>query len=359
MKIIIDNIVFYIQKRGGVSVVWHEMIKRLLKNDSLNPNFLEYGLTENIFRNNLIINDDNIIKNNSRLLGIKRYLNPKVSSQDKFIFHSTYYRTCSNKNAINITTVHDFTYELFYPFLKKKLHCWQKYRAIKHSDYVICVSENTKKDCLKYVKGIDKSKLVVIYNGVSDDYHLLNNDFDTRLPFEKESYILFVGDRSHYKNFNFVIDYWKKSEYNLVIVGSQLNEQEKINVSEKIDSNYVVETGISNKRLNELYNGALCLMYPSNYEGFGIPVIEAQRAGCPVITFNSSSIPEIIGDHTLLLQKLDIEELKQKMEILKDSDRRQKIIDDGLKNSTRFSWDKTYQKLEELYHKAYLEKNLS
>lgn len=83
-------------------------------------------------------------------------------------------------------------------------------------------------------------------------------------------------------------------------------------------SNKVYCTGyIDNSQLNFLYNNAYALLYPSIYEGFGIPVLEAQKAGCPVIAYNGSSIPEIIGDTTLLIQEASVKEIHNKLEILK------------------------------------------
>ena len=152
------NIIFSLQKAGGISVVWSELLKRMAK---LGPNYkcLEYtGHEKNIFRKTLDIPESNLIRKNYPLLSFQRYLNPRVPhvcTNTLFIFHSSYYRFCPCKNAINITTVHDFTYEYFFSGLRKILYCRQKYRAIRHSDHIICISETTKKDLLKFVKGTD------------------------------------------------------------------------------------------------------------------------------------------------------------------------------------------------------------
>ena len=106
------------------------------------------------------------------MLRYKRYLPVTCKNvNESFIFHSSYFRISSNPNAINITTVHDFTYEYFYHGLHKWIHCWQKYYAIRKSKYVVCISENTKKDLLNFLPDVDEKKIHVIYNGVSDDYY--------------------------------------------------------------------------------------------------------------------------------------------------------------------------------------------
>lgn len=357
MKVFIDNIVFNIQKRGGISVVWKEIISRLLNDKSFDPHFIEYGEPDNLFRKNIDIDKSLIVNNKQSLVSFRRYLNPNVECDDKFIFHSTYYRTCRNRNAINITTVHDFTYEYFFPFLKRTIHKWQKYNAIRNSDFVVCVSENTKKDCLRFVKGLDESKCKVIYNGVSEDYFPIAEKSKLRLPFETNSYFIFVGDRSPYKNFHLAVKFWKQSKLNMVIIGNTLNDNELAMFDDAPSENkYFVMTGVSNEKLNELYNGAFCLVYPSSYEGFGIPVIEAQRAGCPVIACNNSSIPEVIGHTDFLMETTDADEICIMAEKLENQQFRNEIIRLGLENSRRFTWDETYNKLVDLYREAVLNK---
>lgn len=358
MRILIDNVVFYIQKRGGISVVWQEIISRILRERNVNVKFLEYGKTINVFRTGLDIDNTKIINRSGVFFFIKRYLNPKYKSNEKFIFHSSYYRTCGNKNAINIVTVHDFTYEMFYPFLKRVLHGWQKRRAIRKSDYVVCVSENTKNDCMKYIKDLDESKVKVIYNGVSERYFPIKDKESLQLPFPLQSYILFVGDRSHYKNFDLVVEFWKCSNYNLVIVGSPLNRYEEMLFKNLRHGNkYVILTDIPNDRLNEIYNGAFCMIYPSKYEGFGIPILEAQKAGCPVIAHDASSIPEIMGYDDLLLHELTSNEIQEKIQIIENQDNRDKLVELGVKKAQYFTWDRTYSQLMKLYRQAYIEKN--
>jgi len=359
MKIFIDNIVFHLQKRGGISVVWKEIISRLLNDKAFDTCFIEYGKPDNLFRKNIDIDNSLIVNKKQSLISFKRYLNPSIECDEKFIFHSTYYRTCKNKNAINITTVHDFTYEYFFPFMKRTIHKWQKYNAIQNSDFVVCVSENTKKDCLRFVKGLDENKCRVIYNGVSEEYFPIADKSTLKLPFEVNSYFVFVGDRSHYKNFQLAVEFLKHGKLNMVIVGNQLNDNELSMFNNMpADKKHVVMTGISNEELNKLYNGAFCLVYPSSYEGFGIPVVEAQRAGCPVIAFNNSSIPEIIGHKSFLMQEPDADEICMMAKKLENQKFRDEIIYCGLENSKRFTWDETYAKLVDLYKEAFLKKKI-
>lgn len=351
-RIYLDNIVFSLQKSGGISIVWYELIKRLLssklKNDIC---FLEFNHAKvNLFRRMLFLSSDCISKRKYYFLPLQRYKNPIIKNDVKFIFHSSYYRTCSNKNAINITTVHDFTYEYFVSGIKKRIHCWQKYRAIRHSDYIICVSENTKKDLLKFLPDVDEKRIKVIYNGVSEEYLLLPNYDENDLPYKKHSYILFVGSRASYKNFSLAVKSLKDTELNLVIVGTELTKNEVVFLEENLKGRYFYVGRISNKKLNLYYNGAFCLMYPSLYEGFGIPVLEAQKAGCPVIAVDSSSIPEVIGDTSFLLKDLSSKEIQDHLAKLQNKEIREQIIKKGLENSNRFTWENMSTQIFKLYH---------
>lgn len=351
MRIVFDNIVYSLQYSGGISVVWQELTSRFLLYNKVKVSFLEYSYDrENIFRKQIDIPEKCIDKRCSRWLTLNRYANPRVKCDKTFIFHSSYFRTCNNPNAINITTVHDFTYEYYRKGFPRKLHCWQKYRAIRHSAAIVCISENTKRDLLKFLPDIDERKIHVIYNGVSEDYFVTENQDNISLPFPSGSFVVFVGSRATYKNFGLVVRALAKTSLSLLIVGSKLSEKEEVFVSKYIPKSRYRSVGfLRNEELNVVYNCAAALVYPSSYEGFGIPVLEAQRAGCPVIAYNASSIPEVIGDTPLLMNELSEQELLSKLEMLKDERLMSEVIHEGLENSKRFSWDKMFQDYMTLY----------
>lgn len=182
------------------------------------------------------------------------------------------------------------------------------------------------------------------HNGVSDDYFRLDHLQAFDLPFPAMSYILFVGSRKKYKKFDLAIDVVKTLSLNLVIVGGENLSRNEFNLLEsKLGTAHYKYVGrINNNALNILYNHAFCLLYPSVYEGFGIPIIEAQKAGCPVIAFDGSSIKDIIGNTPLLFQKHTVEDITKCVSILYKESTQNCIINEGLKNSSRFSWDITY-----------------
>lgn len=350
LPIVIDNLIFSWQKSGGISVVWHELIKRMLR-DGKDVRFLEYdGADGNSFRKRLNIPASAIKKLSTFLLRIKRYLPVgagNIAASKPFIFHSTYYRTCRHRAAINILTVHDFTYELFQTGLTRWVHCLSKHYAIRHADCVICISENTRRDLLKFVSGVNEKKLRVVYNGVGEAFRPLA---DTERYDGANGYLLFVGGRNGYKNFNIAVETAKLANKKLIIVGRKLSAEEAEKVSSILGKNYADLGFVDDEKLNALYNKAFALIYPSSYEGFGIPVIEAQKAGCPVIAMNRSSIPEIIGNKEMLADADSPEEFTKKLSLLNDKTFRERIISEGLENAKRFSWESTYEQYLKIYN---------
>jgi len=361
MKIFFDTIIFSLQKSGGISVVYYELLKRLLNDEDIQLKLLEYK-NKNIFRKELNIPPELFLKKSwSKIpIIIQRFLNPYFSDE-KGIFHSSYYRITKNPNIVNITTVHDFTYEYFRKGLPKIIHRYQKNVALKNSQRIICVSQNTKKDLMKFHPEISESRIKVIYNGVDQVYKIIpkenTTDISHLIPFSQGDYILYVGDRkSEYKNFRIAVEACSLINMPLLIVGGGvLSSSEKIYLEAKLGkNNYHSLVGIGNETLNLLYNQAFCLLYPSSYEGFGIPIIEAQKAGCPVICNNYASIPEIAGNGTILLDKIDSVSIAESINLLhSNSAFKDNLIQNGIVNSNRFSWDKCYQQTKELYTEVY------
>lgn len=347
-RLVLDNIVFSLQKSGGISVVWQNIIENILHDSRFCTRFIEYkGCNDNIFRNILSIDRGLIYAREHSNLSIDRYISPHVQLTEPFVFHSSYYRICKNTYAKNVTTVHDFTYERYNPHsIATRVHKWQKYKAIKNSEIIVCISENTRNDMFHYLPMSKRKNVHIIYNGVSEEYKIEPDHKDDRF----KDYLLFVGARSGYKNFEFMIEAVANTRYKVLICGKPLSETETSYLDRKIGKErYIVRSNIPNSELNRIYNSVLCLIYPSSYEGFGIPVVEAQKAGCPVIAFNASSIPEIIGDTPLLIDKLDASDLLRKIELTKDASVRAEIIESGIENSKRFSWRKMYEQYSQLY----------
>lgn len=353
MKIYLDNIIFSLQKAGGISVYWCEIIKRLL-NSSEDVTYIENSTpNENIFRKQLELKNTKIENTNVK---INRYLPVKIKSDEKFIFHSSYYRYCKSSNAINVVTVHDFTYEYFMRGIPKLVNYYQKKMALKNADYIICISENTKKDLIKFHPWCESKKIEVVYNGVGDEFKVLDNIKVSATEYQnilEKKFILFIGDRISYKRFEFAVDVIREldTEYNLVIVGGkEFSDIEKKMLDDKIEGRYFKIGRISTKELNMFYNKAHCLLYPSAYEGFGIPIAEAMKSGCPVIASNSSSLPEVGGNAAVLIENYVVEDYVNEIIKVEDKNKRSFMVNNGLINVEKFSWDKCYTDVMKIYN---------
>lgn len=341
MKIIYDNIIFSLQNAGGISNYWFQLSYRLLKS-SYNVKFIERRNSKNLYRIELNTINNNVIRSIYFPLLIDRFLNIQTTLNEKFIFHSSYNRITKNINAIQVLTVHDLIHEKFYTGLRKHLHVYQKKIAIKNASHIIAVSENTKNDLLSFYPSIKEENITVIYNGVSEQF--------TCLQEINENYILYIGSREKYKNFRTIVQLLSTfKEFKLVIVGSKLSIEETEHLNSFLKDRWEIHTGLSNDDLNILYNKAFALLYPSSYEGFGIPLLEAMRAGCPFIALNNSSIPEVAGEAGIILDKLTIDSLSTAFADIKLN--REIIKSKGFIQSKKFSWDKSYKETVSLYEK--------
>lgn len=351
MKIILDNTIFSLQRAGGISLYWTEIIKALIA-DKINVSCIERNSDfENIFRQE-IESDFSVIHEKNRKLN--RILPVKYNTTGQHIFHSSYYRIPqTNQSVKKVTTIHDLIPEKKQMGIRHKLIAKQKYESIKDSDAIVCVSENTKKDLLEIYPEFSVKNIQVIYNGVSESFFPVNDESLLQTNFYlAENFCLFVGKRDNYKNFSFAVEFVESiSNLQLVIVGENLSYAEKRNLEKKLRGRYLSLSFISTPVLNILYNKAHFLMYPTSYEGFGIPVIEAQKSGCPVIAQDTSSIAELISDKKMLMPDLSLQSAKRVLSYVDEN--KKEIINNGFENSKKFTWKKSVKKHIELYSTLY------
>lgn len=350
MQIFYDNIIFSLQKAGGISVYWYELLKRST-NEFV---FCFETKNENIFGQKL-----NIFSKKERNLSIKilRYLpfTKKLPSQS--IFHSSYYRTIFQKDVAKIITIYDFTYEIYCGGLQRFIHSFQKKIAIQNADGIICISNSTKNDLFKFLPNTPNDKVRTIHISASEEFYPLDkiriNLEETKFENLKDKkIILYVGDRkSSYKNFILAVETTSLLVNHMLVSvgGGNITEKETALLDRQLKNRFVHFSNITSSELNLLYNIAFCLLYPSSYEGFGIPIIEAMKAGCPVVSTDFSSIPEIAGDAALLVDKIDVENFVQKIKELENPNVREKLIEIGLRQAELFSWDKCFDETHAFY----------
>lgn len=250
-----------------------------------------------------------------------------------------------------VYTVHDCTPELFSTlqteFPKKKF-------LIEHAARIIAVSENTKKDCMK-LYDVSADKIDVIYHAPSLPKPKSDEVKDGVLAGE---YILFVGNRRGYKNFQWFVKaispmLRQRKNVKLICTGSSFSKNEEILLRSLGIRSQVVSIFVEREQFHSLYRNATVFVYPSLYEGFGMPILDAFEAGCPVILSEASCFPEVGGDAADYFTSGDAEGLVDMIvSYLDNSFYRQKMIARGYERVKFFSWDKAVSETYASYGKA-------
>jgi len=227
-------------------------------------------------------------------------------------------------------------------------HKAARYKALaaERADHVICISESTRRDAIE-ILGLHPDKTSVIYLG----FDLMNaggeRAGDLVLPTNKP-FLLYVGNREGYKNFLGLLEAYATSPqlragYGLICFGGGAFNMDEQKVIQKLrlDSRQVMQLGGSDQSLGSLYERASAFVYPSLYEGFGLPPLEAMSYDCPVVCSRTSSIPEVVGDAGEYFNPGDIESMRLAIERLLGLDSHREVL--SAKGRTRlkcFSWDR-------------------
>lgn len=247
-----------------------------------------------------------------------------------------------------ISSVHDFSFILYKDYHpKERIEYFEKnfYSSVKKSDIIITGSEFTKEEIIKELN-FNPKNIRVIYHGVDNSVFKKYESVKTDLNLPKK-FILSVGSIEPRKNLIGLLKAYNllakeiKEEYHLVIVGFKgWNNSEIMQLINK-NSKYIHYLGyISDKELAMVYNLASLFVYPSFYEGFGLPVAEAMACGVPVLTSNVSSLPEVGADAVLYCNPKDAENIKVQIETILSGKELQKILSNkGIIRATMFSWD--------------------
>lgn len=348
MKVLYDHQIFSSQVYGGVSKYFAEIINILQNRCDIDISAWisnnQYAKEYNLFKMTGFLNGSNFRGKGLLMekIGIP-YSLYKIRRGDYDLFHATSYDDyCLSGLGSKplVITYHDVNFLTERDYSAKQVRLQRKY--IERADHIIAISENTKKDLLQYFD-YPEDKITVAYHGVPQIS--IPSCLSTRIvPY---NYILYVGMRHGYKNFiNFVKAFSLISEeypdIRVICTRNSFSKDEcdlliNLGVSDRFVAMPVDETALS-----RLYRDALFFIYPSIYEGFGMPILEAMQQGCPNVLANASCFPEIAKDAAAYFDPYDIDSISDAMKkVISDNNYRSNIIAAGYKRVLDFSWEKS------------------
>jgi len=368
MKILYDHQVYSLLKYGGITRYFCELMKNL-------PAEYQFTLSL-IFSDNYYLHDNkNIFKiidllpnklfKGKHFIRERLYFLNQIYSKHNILlgnfdlFHPTFYDNYFLKllKKPYIITVHDLNEFIFKDtyYYKHTSLMPQMEKVIRKANRIISISENTKLDIIKYFS-IDPEKIDVIYHGFNRRVNTTIGKNKVVDAFGK--YILFVGQRIQYKNFNFFAEAISKllkreSELKLICVGTPFTKEENEFLLKLGILNQTYALNVDDGTLNELYTNALVFVYPSLYEGFGMPILEAYANNCPVCLSNSSCFPEIAQNAGVFFDPKNQDSILSAIEkVVYNNDYAKTIIKAGRNRLESFSWEKATKETISSYNKA-------
>ncbi len=357
-----DHSIFSIQERGGISRYFVELADHLHPSSDLRVNIVAPVHVSCLLKEKSHLPMTGIyipkIRKTYRLLQVinNSLSGPLIKRSNPDIVHSTYYlsRYRVAKSCKRVVTVFDMIHEKFPDGMDsfEKTLPKKKKEVVEKADHVICISEQTRRDVID-ILGIEKDKTSVIH---------LASSFAEKEPLQRPSvvdkpYFLYVGSRQWPKNFKEFVKAFGllHSQYPDVVLAcfgggkfsaEEINFLNSLHLSEK----QVLFFSGEDDLLQSLYCNALALVYPSLYEGFGLPLLEAMSCGCPVISSNTSSMPEVAGQAAMYFTPTVVGEMVEAMvQMVESSDMREDLISRGFKRAQQFSWEKCARETAKVY----------
>jgi len=355
MKVLYDHQIFSMQKYGGISRYYANLHKGISGRQGYNT---ELGL---LFSDNAYIKNERLpaqglnglIKKQSRRYKYNKWYSKYLLQQNNFdVFHPTFYHPYFLKSLKKpfVLTVHDMINELFPQYYSTDPFTGYKAQLIAKADHIIAISESTRKDIQKFFD-VDNKKISVIH---LNDYLPISPDLPGGAP--DDAYLLFVGDRFGYKNFDLFIKAAApailKYSIKLICAGGGPFKPGEVKLLNQLSiAGKVQQVSVSDDELAQLYKNAVAFVYPSLYEGFGLPVLEAFANNCPLIVSNTSSLPEVAGAAAEYFNPANKESITFSIEkVINDKTLQQELRLKGAERVKLFSFETCLQKTLQVYN---------
>ena len=344
-RITLDCIIFGLQRFGGIANYWAKIVEHVSVDPALAgslvlPKHLTYRDFDAAWLQGMPVRRETL---DAR---IGRYLPAPTDSGDG-VFHTPYYRLPHQRVEKYVVTVHDFTYERYRTGLARFVHTKQKLASIRRADAVLCVSESTRRDVIEFFPEVDAAKLHVIHLGVDGKsfYQVSAGPSDANVQT-----VLFVGQRGGYKRFDLAVEaVWQSPRLSLGVVGPTLTDEERTLLQARLGARWHEFGPVSNADLRRLYSSAFAFIFPSDYEGFGLPILEAMACGCPVVAAGLSSLPEVGGNAAYYAESQSGESYANALSALDFAAVREEAVRRGIARAAEFDWLQTFQKTKVVY----------
>jgi glycosyltransferase involved in cell wall biosynthesis len=357
VKIAFDNQIFLEQRFGGISRYFCEMFDILKENRDAKSKIIA-PLHFNKHLSDLRVNGNYYVPTTTNKLNINRFVT-KYSNQiselrfNRFkpdILHKTFFYKPQKTQFKSVITVYDMIHEKYNQNLS---FIESKKVSIFNADHIICISESTKIDLLKYYK-INENKVSVVPFGVGKNF--FNNHRINSIN-QRNAELVFIGRRNGYKNFELFIKAFagsmklKKNFKIIVFGGGEFNKLEKILINNLGIQNNVIKKEGNDKVLKNILSSAVAMVYPSKYEGFGLPILEAMALGSIVFTSRTSSMPEVGGKHAYYFDPDSVNSIQSTLEdgLILNPDFSEDFQRSGILWAQKFSWENCADKTLKIY----------
>lgn len=360
MNLFIDGIIFSKQRDGGISRIYREVLPRITAMDS-SVHFTVYTRRKYKAVNFPIA--PRICRLKEPSIYPWRWFFGKARVQSALmqrcygrikpdLFHTTYFTLPATRCSPYIVSIYDMMDEIYAPIIQRQSQ-WElvekKRNCLKAADRILSISQQTTKDIVRFYQ-IKEDKIETIYLGVGPQFRPLDDEaaekafrakYDLSRPF-----FLYVGNRRFIKNFLKLLKAYSmfkcRDDIDLVAVGGEESfTKDELILTNELAPHVRLLPWLSDEELVLAYNTALAFVYPSLYEGFGLPILEAMACGTPVLASNVASVPEVGGGAVQYFHPQDLDDIKDALEAILDADKRQELSKKGRERARLFSWDET------------------